>query len=150
MSKSTLTTIEINGVKMEVDLRYAKRIDTLTVGSKVKVLIKSDYASSPSDVHSGVVIGFEPFKDLPTIVVCYLVVSYSTSELKFAYINETTAKKYDIIASVDDDLPIKKADVLSQLDKEIDRRRNEIDELHRKRHYFLKNFNTYFTTENAE
>ena len=33
--------IEVNGIKMEVDLRNAKRIDQFKVGDSVKVLVKS-------------------------------------------------------------------------------------------------------------
>ena len=36
------TMVEIDGVKMEVDLRTARRIDTFAVGDNVKVLCK-DY-----------------------------------------------------------------------------------------------------------
>lgn len=51
------TIIEVNGVKLEVDLRTARRIDEIRIGDRVKVLIKgySDYK-----VHAGTVIGFEP------------------------------------------------------------------------------------------
>jgi hypothetical protein len=44
MSEETKRVIEINGVKMEVDMRYAKRVDELRIGSRVKVLIK-EYSS---------------------------------------------------------------------------------------------------------
>src|SRR6478609_5135979 len=118
------TIVEINGLKMEVDMRHATRIDTMVVGSKVKVLVKSDY-SSP-EVYSGVVVGFEAFKDLPTIIVCYLVVSYNEAKLQFAYINSDSAKKYDIVLSVDEEIPIEKADVLSRMDKEIAKKQEEI------------------------
>ena len=38
MSEDNKRIIEINGIKMEVDLRNAKRIDTFKVGDPVKVL----------------------------------------------------------------------------------------------------------------
>ncbi len=58
--------IEINSVKLEVDRRSAERVDQIQVGDRVKVLNKqySDYK-----VYHGVVIGFEPFEELPTIIV---------------------------------------------------------------------------------
>ena len=77
-------THEINGVKMQVDLRYATRIEELRVGDKVKVLTKG---YSGHTVHSGVIIGFEPFKELPTIVVCYVASSYSEVKLEFVHYN---------------------------------------------------------------
>ena len=140
---SDMTVVEVNGIKLEVDLRYAKRIDTLRVGSKVKVLVKSDYAEP--DVHTGVVVGFEPFESLPTVIICYLKVSYSAASLEFAYVNSKSGKKYDIIVAVDDDLPVKKADVLAQMDVEVEKKRQEIAEIERKRAYFLQHFNAYFS-----
>lgn len=32
--------VEINGIKMEVDMRHAKTIDTYKIGDRVKVLVK--------------------------------------------------------------------------------------------------------------
>lgn len=49
---SETTIIEINGVKLEIDLRHAKRIDNLRVGDTVKVLRKrydDSYESFPHD-----------------------------------------------------------------------------------------------------
>lgn len=135
--------IEINGIKMEVDLRHAKRIDHMVVGTKVKLLAKGNSYSS-TEVHSGVVVGFEPFESLPTIIVCYLKVDYSSAELKFAYINKETADKYEIVVSVDDELPIAKRDVLAKIDRELEKKRAEIEDMERKRDYFLRHFNTYF------
>ena len=61
------TVIEINGVKLEVDLRSARRIDTLRVGDRVKLLEKTSYGGPI--VHHGVVAGFDPFPSQPTIIV---------------------------------------------------------------------------------
>lgn len=137
------TIIEINGVKLEVDLRSAKRVDHLVVGSKVKLLVKSSYGSEPK-VHCGVVVGFEAFQSLPTIIVCYLEVEWSKAELKFAYINEKSAEKYEMIATIDDELPIAKADMIASMDREIEKKREEIADIERKRDYFLRYFNRYF------
>jgi D-hexose-6-phosphate mutarotase len=56
--------VEINGIKVEVDLRTAKVIDNYRVGDTVKVLAKqyNNYA-----VEWGVIIAFTEFKNLPTI-----------------------------------------------------------------------------------
>lgn len=143
MNSEHIKTVEINGVKMEVDMRHAKRVDHLVVGSKVKVLSKKD-SYGGTVVFPGVVVGFEPFQNLPTIIVCYLKVSYGDMELKFAYINSETGDKWDIVASVDDELPVEKADVLSKVDREIEKKRAEIEDLELKRGYFLSHFNRYF------
>lgn len=148
--QATTVEVEINGVKMEIDTRYAKRIDTLRVGTKVKLLVKNDgYGSKSSDVYPGVVVGFEPFTDLPTIIVCYLKLTYGEAKLEFAYVNTETNEKYDLVSSIDEHLPVAKADVLSKLDKEVQQKQSEIADLEAKRAYFLKNFNHYFEAEVA-
>lgn len=134
--------IEVNGIKMEVDMRHARRVDHIVVGTKVKVLVKASYGEP--EVHTGVVVGFEQFQTMPTIIVCYLKVDYSSCELKFAYINAKSGDKYEIVVSIDDELPIQKQDVLSKIDREIEKKRVEIEDMERKRDYFLRHFNTYF------
>jgi hypothetical protein len=82
-----IRVIEINGIKMEIDLRTAKRIDNLKVGDRVKVLIK-EYTSYK--VHPGTIIGFEPFEKLPTIIIAYMETTYSSASVKFLYYNAKT------------------------------------------------------------
>ena len=65
MDKQT-TIIEVNGIKLEVDLRTAKRVDQLRVGDRVKVLNK---AYDGYEVLPGTVVCFEPFEKLPTTSV---------------------------------------------------------------------------------
>ena len=142
------TVIEVNGVKMEVDLRHAKIIHTnIRVGSKVKVLAKGGYGGP--EVYPGVVVGFEPFTDLPTIIVAYVTSSYASVELKFAYINSKSADKWDLVPAVDDELPLNKADVLACFDRDIAKRENEIADFQAKRDYFLRHFDKYFVAETA-
>lgn len=150
MNENTKQVIEINGVKMEVDTRYARRIDTFQVGTKVKLLEKqSVYGGSDTKVYSGVIVGFEPFETLPTIIVCYLEHDYASANVKFAYVNTATDKKWEIVASLDDDLPIQRADVLAKIDRELLKKADEIADLERRRAYFLQNFAAYFAPEAA-
>lgn len=142
------TIVEINGVKMEVDLRHAKIVhENIRVGSKVKLLEKSSYGA-PS-VYPGVVVGFEPFTDLPTIIVCYVKTSYSDSGIHFAYVNAKSTEKWDMVPSVDDELPVSKPDVLSFFDREADKKQAELREIEAKRDFFLRHFNRYFTEVTA-
>lgn len=137
------TVIEINGVKMEVDLRHAKVIhDNIRVGTKVKILMKSSYGEPA--VWPGVVVGFEPFVDLPTIIVAYIEHSYASANLKFAYVNKNSAEKYSLVPSLDDELPIDKAAVLDVFDRDITKKRAEIDDINARRDFFLRNFDRYF------
>jgi hypothetical protein len=141
MSSEDMKIIEINGIKMEIDTRLAKRVDNFRVGSKVKVLETSSY--SGAKVFHGVVVGFDDFEKLPTIIVAYLDISYSESKLEFAYINKDT-EKFELVLSVDDELPINRADVLTTFKKEKDKLQEQIAEVDRKESYFLRHFNMYF------
>jgi hypothetical protein len=135
------TIIEINGVKLEVDLRHAKRIEELRIGSPVKCLVKKfdDYAVFP-----GVIVGFEPFKGLPSILVAYLEVGYSAADLKFKTFN-TQSKDFEIVADVNfNRLELNRDDVLSKMDREIAKKEIELEEATNKRDFFLANFGRYF------
>lgn len=141
MKPEGMTVIEVNGVKLEVDLRTAKRVDTLRVGDRVKVLIKG---YSDFKVHAGSVVGFEPFDKLPTVIVAYLERDYSGSALKFLYFNSQT-KEHEVIKAIDDDqLDLDKADVLQNFASAIEKKEEELQTLKRTRQYFLDNFKAYW------
>ncbi len=57
-------TVEINGVKFEINMDTAKRIDTFKVGDNVRLL---DKRYSSSQIYTGVILGFYNFKELPTM-----------------------------------------------------------------------------------
>ena len=134
--------IEINGVKLEVDLRTAKRVDQIRVGDRVKVLKKqySDYK-----VHHGVVIGFEPFDKLPTIIVACAIVEYSSAKMEFIYYNSQTKDVEIVVANNDDEAALDQNDFISKIDLEIEKKGNEIKELRAKVNYFKAKFKTYWT-----
>lgn len=137
------TIIEINGVKLDVDLRTAKRIDTLCIGDRVKVLVKESYGGGVK-VHPGVVCGFEPFTSLPTIIVAYLEIDWQEAKLKFAYLN-AASKDVEVIKAIDNDaLDLDKSRVIDMLDKQIAAKQVEITELERRKDYFLREFGAYW------
>lgn len=136
------TIIEINGVKLEVDLRTAKRVDQLSVGSRVKCLVKKyqDFATYP-----GIIIGFEPFKGLPSIVVAYLDNDYSSCDLVFKTFNAET-KDFEVVADLDNNsLEVDKANIIRLMNMEINKKQLELDSVMQKKAFFLSKFNTYFT-----
>lgn len=140
---SEMTIIEINGVKMEVDLRRAKIIhENLQIGSKVKVLDKSGYGGPT--VHAGVIVGFDPFPTLPTINVAYVTGSFGSSDIKFAGINAKSGEKWELVPSQDDDLPIDRQTLLEAFEREIQKHQREIDAINEKRDYFNRMFGAYF------
>lgn len=132
--------IEINGIKMELDERTAKvsSIEILKVGDNVKVLIKNygdEYKS-----HAGVIIGFDNFKECPTIVILYLDASYSSHEIKIVYVNERN-KDVQILKALPEEILFSKARVLDHLNKAIENAESEVTEAQSNKDMFLKWFN---------
>lgn len=138
--------VEINGTKFQVDMRVATRIEELRIGDRVRVLHKVGY-SKEIKVSSGIIVGFEPFKQLPTIIVAYIEEDWSSVGLKFIYFN-SSLEEFQIIKSIDeDDLSINKADLLSKIDRDISKKEEELKEMNRKKKFFLDNFSKYWTPE---
>ncbi len=134
--------IEIKGIKLEVDMRTAKRIEELRIGDKVKVLVK-EYGDT-FNVHPGVVVGFEPFNALPTIIVAYAIINYSSFDMKFLHFNAKTKDGFEIIKALDDDIELSKADVVTIFDRKIAEKAREIEQYKEQREYFLRQFGAYW------
>ena len=136
--------IEINGIKMEVDCRSAEvsEITSFKVGSQVRLLKKEydDYKTYP-----GVVIGFDNFKSLPTIVIAYLKKSYNDCSIEYAYINAES--KHEIVPSNEKMLEIDKQTVVDAMEKEILSLEQKKKEAEAKLTYFLEYFNQYFGSD---
>jgi len=135
-----MVQVEVNGVKLELDTRYARRIETLRVGTKVKVL-KKGYGDSHT-VYPGVIVGFEPFRARPTITVAYIENSYSGSKLEFVHLNSET-KDVEVVAA-HDDFALDRESILSWFDREKAKLEMQIEELNAKRAFFLNNFSSYW------
>jgi len=140
MENENIKVIEIKGVKVEVDLRTCKVIENYKVGDPVKILIK-DYSSYKS--YAGVIIGFDDFKMLPTMVIAYLDNNYSTAEIKFAYLN-SESKDIEICPLNSMDKFLDKSHAVGLLDQTIFKKEQEVAELKAKKEYFLKEFSCYF------
>lgn len=142
--QAEMTTIEINGIKMEVDLRQARRIENFRVGDPVKILLTGSSYSSP-EVHAGVIVDFEAFEKLPTIVVAYVKMGYGSGGIELAYINEKSADKYELVASSSDNLlAVDRGEVLNHLQRQILAKEAELAELTARRDYFNQKFGVYF------
>ena len=133
--------IEVNGVKLEVDLRSAKVVDSYRVGDNVKVLVKK-YSDS-YESHVGVIVGFDNFPSRPTIVIAYLESSYTESVIKFLYLNKDS-KDVEVCQMLRDENIICKSDVVSRFDKMILDKEKEIEKFKTQREYFLTNFEKHF------
>lgn len=139
--KNDMQIIEVNGIKLEVDMRYARRVEELRVGSPVKVLDRSQYGGQK--VYAGVVIGFEPFKDLPTILVAFVTDSWSSAEIKVISINSSN-KDFDIVACADPDFMVDKAAIIQRFDRQIAQKQREIEAIVEQRKYFETNFKAFW------
>lgn len=129
--------IEINGVKLEVDLRHAVAVESYKVGDKVKVLRKGWSDSYTS--HVGVIVGFDAFQVRPTIIIAYL----KDSEIEYLYYN-SESKDCEICMACDEDLPFTKERVLEKLHNDISKKQRELEEAQFKVANFERWFGRYF------
>lgn len=132
--------IEIGGVKLEVDMRFAKRLDCLHVGDPVRVMVKA-YGDN-YNVHSGVVIGFEPFNKLPTILIAYMVEEYSRADIKFLTLNASTQDVEVIAADSEARVAFDKTSALEAFDRQIVVAERAVADLQSKRVYFERHIGT--------
>lgn len=132
--------IEVNGVKLEISLDHARKIEAYKIGDPVKILVEQygdKFASRP-----GVIIGFDSFTNLPTIVVLYLDNEYSP-DLKFAYIN-ANSKGIEIAPMLYDEIKFSHDEVIRKLDDRCAAKRCELADLELKRDLFSKRFSAAF------
>ena len=136
--------IEINGVKLEVDLRNARRIDEFRVGDTVKVL---DNRNEKNEVRTGVITDFANFKELPTIIVAvYKAGSYwEKPNIEFIYYNSNT-EGIEIVGVSAEEIIVSKESIVNKFDDEISKKRDELNDLIVKRDTFVK----YFGSEKKE
>ena len=86
----------------------------------------------------------EKLEKLPTIVICYAVISYSSFDLKFLHFNAKTKEGFEIIKALDDDIELSKGDVVKLFDRKVAEKAREIEALKEQREYFLKQFGVYW------
>ncbi len=140
--ETTKRIIEVNGIKMEIDLSTAKRIDNFKVGDNIKVLVKdySDYKS-----YIGVIIGFDNFEKTPTIVIAYLKTQYNAATIEFLYYNSKT-EGAEITTLNAWDIPVTKTQIIKNFSDERKKKEVELLELNNKEQIFETLFGKYFET----
>ena len=136
--------IEINGIKMEIDLRYAKTIDTFKVKDRVKVLVKDAYGGTYQTRH-GIIIDFNEFQSLPTIVVAYIEASYSDFDVKIVNVNSQTKDSVQIVPMAEMELPISRLDLEEVIAIKIGTKERELADLKRRQEYVLRVFDKHFS-----
>ena len=138
--------IEIDGVKVAVDMRTVKKIDVYRVGDNVKLLKKS---CDTYYTYSGVIVDFVNFKELPAIVVAYFKQDYSGTSIEFVTITKDT-KDIEIAPCLPHELSLNKNRVIDKFNYEIEQQQHKVDELKAKRDYFLENFGKFFEEEKTK
>lgn len=135
--------IEVNGVKIEVDLREARRIDTYKVGDPVKVLVKEyqTYKSFP-----GVIVGFTEYRNTAGIDVLYLDGSFSSFDIKIATITDKSTG-IEIGAFNEYECVFSRAEVLEKIDSMIRNKEEEVRVLKNKKKAFIDHFGKAFKNE---
>ncbi len=136
-----IRTVEINGVKFEVDLRHARKIDTFKVGDNVKILEQGDGDYSKDKVYPGMVVDFANFKELPTMVVAYYKESTWSEppSIDFLYFNENLTG-YDIVYCEENELKCSGESILQKFDHKITDAQRKLDDLIAKKEYFITHF----------
>lgn len=131
--------VEIDGVKVEVDLRTAKRVDSFKVGDNVKILDK-DY--SGYKVKPGIIVDFAEFKELPTIVIAVFEEgSWSSSpSISFIHFNAAMSEKIELVPASEDEIKLSKDGVIEKFEREIQKKKNEYIDLQNQLEYFKKHF----------
>jgi hypothetical protein len=139
--------VEINGIKVEVDLRTAKRIESFKVGDCVKILVK-EYSDNFKS-YPGVIVGFDEFQNRPTIIVAYINSGYSSTELKFAYINRDS-KEFELAALQDFETKVSFNEIQKQFDKKIQDKKDDLKKAIAEKEWFNSNYSKYFGTNFKE
>lgn len=144
MSNEKSRIVEVQGVKMELDMREGTvtNVDTYRVGDSVKVLTKQYNDNYTS--HIGTIIGFDQFPDLPTICIAYLELGYSDVEIKYVYVNDKSKEDIKLAPLNKFDKPLTREEILNKFDKKIEVKEDEIIDLKRKKALFLTQFAKYF------
>ena len=130
--------VEINGVKLEVDMRYARRIDEFKVGDTVKVL---DKRNDKNELKTGVITDFANFKELPTIMVAVYKAGdwWNKANIEFIPYNSDT-EGIEIVGVSAEEIMVSHETIVNKFDDEIAKKRDELNDLIIKRDTFVKYF----------
>lgn len=134
--------VEINGVKMEVDLRHCKTIESYKHGDYVKVLVKK--YSDTYETKYGRIIDFNEFQSLPTVVIAYLDLSYS--EVKVAIVNYNAKTEGVQIAPMQElEIGVEYDEVLRVLNNQVDKAEQELKKQKDNKEYVIRCFEKHFS-----
>ena len=140
MSDENKRIVEINGAKVEFDLREARTVNTFKVGDTVKVLMKQ-YGDSYR-IKPGVIVGLTAFEKLPSIEVA--VLELDIQQVKLGLVTLNSQSKDLEIAHVDPvELHLSQAEVVAMLDRDIERKETELKTAKSHKDIVLNRFGQY-------
>ena len=136
MSDENKRIVEIDGVKLEVDLRNAKVIDHYKVGDPVRVLSND----SSERIHPGVIVGFCEFDKSPAIEIMILENNYRSIEFSIITLVHGKSNKYQIAPLDKYQGLLSQTNIITQFDREIQKKELELADMKLKKEYFIKDF----------
>ena len=133
-----ISQFSVGALTIAASREAAVRAEILKVGDPVRVLTKPSYGDPK--VHTGVIVGFEPFKEQPTVIIAYIEDGFASSELKTVAYSEKT-KDIEILAAMPGvSFSVERSKVLDYFDQEQRKLEAKQDELKAKRVYFERYF----------
>jgi hypothetical protein len=137
MSEENKRIVEIDGVKLEVDLRTAKKIDHYKIGDPVRVLVPD---SSYERVKAGVIVGFCEFEKNPQIEILVLSEEYNGVNFKIVTYPSSGNKPIEICPFDRYQGLFSQTDIVTRFDREIQKKELELADLKLKKEYFINDF----------
>jgi hypothetical protein len=138
MENENKRIVEIDGVKLEIDLRTAKVVDHYKVGDPVRILHAED--NYRSGITPGVIVGFCEFEKNPAIEILELDVGYPGVSFRTVTIISGRENKIQIAPYDKYEGLISQTDVVTRFDREIQKKELELADLKLKKKYFIDDF----------
>jgi hypothetical protein len=138
MENENKRIVEIDGVKLEVDLRSAKVVENYKVGDPVRVLHSGD--GYRSGIKPGVIVGFCEFGENPAIEILELDVDYTSINFRTVTIISGRDNKVQIAPYDQYEGLISQSDVVTRFDRKIQEKELELADLKLKKKYFIDDF----------
>jgi hypothetical protein len=143
MSEENKRIVEIDGIKLEVDLRTAKVVEHYRIGDPVRVLHVSDSYNSAS-INPGVIVGFCEFENHPAIEILELKLDYSGVNFNLITIISGVENKVQIAPYDKYEGLVSQSDVVTRFDRKIQEKELELADLKLKKKYFIDDFSKAF------
>jgi hypothetical protein len=132
-----MRVVEINGVKMEVDLRTPRVIENFKVGDSIKVLRKK---YSGYEVLPAAIVGFVEFTNLPSIEILTID---RQGQVEFLTFNAET-KDVEIAPFNRYELLLDRAEIMDKLDGNVQKAQEVLRLAEAKRHAFVETIGKAF------